>query len=171
MNVSTTVPPLAALLDWLRRHRVDFEVHEHPEAFTATGTARAEGVDARTFAKVVGVTTDDGRRALLVVDAPDRVDFVKARAVLGGAEVRLLSEPEMAALAPACEPGAIPAVGALFGLPMHADYAVENVPEISFNAGTHRASVRVDRLAWEQATHVHYADLAADAGSGPPWAR
>ena len=49
------------------------------------------GVDARTFTKVVGVATDDGRRALLIVDAPDRVDLRKARAILDAGEVRLLS--------------------------------------------------------------------------------
>lgn len=170
MQAPTTNRPYPPLLDWLRRHRIDYEVHEHAEAFTATSTARAEGVDARTFAKVVGATTDDGRRALLVVDAPDRLDLRKARRILGADEIRLLSEPELVALAPGCEAGAMPAVGELFGVPIHADYAVEGDPEISFNAGTHRWSVRVDRAAWERAAHVRYADLAADPELGPAWA-
>lgn len=171
MQARTISPPYPALLAWLRRHRIDYEVHQHAETFSAETTARAEGIDARTFAKVVCVATDDGRRALLIVDAPDRVDLRKARAILDADEVRLLSEPELTALAPGCEVGAMPAAGELFGVPMYADYAVKDAPEISFNAGTHRYSVRVDRSAWERATHVRYANVAADPELGPAWSR
>jgi Ala-tRNA(Pro) deacylase len=171
MQAPTISRPYSALLDWLRRHRIDYEVHEHAKTFSAQSTARAEGIDARTFAKVVGVATDDGRRSLLIVDAPDRVDLRKARAILNADEVRLLSEPELTALAPGCEVGAIPAAGELFGVPMHADYALRDASEISFNAGTHQYSVRVDRRAWEKATQIRYADLAADPGVEPAWGR
>ena len=171
MDAPVMTQPHAGLLGWLREHGIEYEVHQHELAYTAAGTARAEGVDARTFAKVVGVSTDDGRTALLVVDAPDRVDLQKAREVLGAREVQLLSEPQLTALAPECDAGAIPAVGALFGLPIYADHAVKDDPEISFNAGTHRYSVRVDRPAWERAAHVMYADLASDPDGRPVWAR
>jgi Ala-tRNA(Pro) deacylase len=171
MDATTIGRPHAGLVDWLRRRGIDHEMHEHPETFTAASTARAEGVDARTFAKVVGVETDDGRAALLVVDAPDRVDLRKAGEVLGAKEVRLLTESEMAARAPDCDAGAMPAVGDLFGLPMLADFAIKDAAEISFNAGTHRVSVRVDRAEWEQASGVHYADLATDDDGRPAWAR
>jgi Ala-tRNA(Pro) deacylase len=156
------------LLAWLAGNHVDYEVHEHARAFSATDTAKAEGVDARSFAKVVGVVTDDRRNVLLVLDAPDHVDLGKARDQLGARHLRLLSEPELTAIAPGCEPGAVPAVGDLFGLPMHADLAVRDDPEISFNAGTHEHAIRVDRGAWERATRVAYADLAVDRG--PAWA-
>ena len=167
---AVSVRPPVALLDWLREHAVEHEIHEHVEAFTAAGTARAEGVGPRTFAKVVGVQTDDGQRALCVLDAPDRLDLHKAREALAAHDVRLLSEPELTQLAPGYEAGAIPAIGALFGVPIVADYAVGDDPEISFNAGTHRHSVRVDRVLWEQAAAVKYADLALDADDRPAWA-
>ena len=169
MNAPTLSSPHRGLLDWLREHAVDHEVHEHDETFTATSTARAEGVDARTFAKVVGVAADDGRRALFVVDAPDRLDLHKARDVLGARDVRLLSEAELAEIAPGCDTGALPAVGLLFGLPMHVDRAIAGDSEISFNAGTHRHSVRVDRAEWERAAKVRYANVAAGTGDRPAW--
>jgi Ala-tRNA(Pro) deacylase len=171
MEATSLSHPYAPLLEWLHRHRIDHEVHEHAEAMTAASTARAEGVEARTFAKVVGVATDDGRSALLVIDAPDRVDLRKAREALNADHVRLLSESELTALAPGCEAGALPAVGELFGLPVFADYAVREDPEISFNAGTHRLSVRVDRSAWDRAARVHYVDVAAEPEVGATWAR
>ena len=162
--------PLESLQVWLTEGDVDFDVHEHDEAFSATSTALAEGVDVRTFAKVVGVATDDGRSALLVLDADDRLDLAKACLALDAPHVSLLSEAAFATLTPGCLPGAVPAVGSLFGLPMIVDLAVRDRAEISFNAGTHRHSVRVDRRAWERAAAVRYADLAADDPDRPAWA-
>jgi Ala-tRNA(Pro) deacylase len=171
MNADTMVHlPSKPLLDWLAGHGIEFEVHEHDGAFTATGTAAAEGIDPRTFAKVIAVASPEGRNTLIVLDAPDHLDLGKARDALAG-HVRLLTEPELTRLAPGCEVGAIPAVGALFGLTTYADYAVRDNPEISFNAGSHRYSARVDRARWERACEVIYADLAVDVEKGPAWAR
>lgn len=159
------------LLDWLASHDVEYEIHEHDPAFTARATATAEGVDPRTFAKVVAVQAHDGRTVLVVLDATDQLDLPKARRAIGEGEIRLLTEAELAALAPGCELGALPAVGALFGVAMYADYAVRDDPAISFNAGSHRFSARVDRAGWERACGVIYADLAAGTDSRPAWAR
>ena len=120
---------------------------------------------------MVAVASPDGRGALVVLDATDQVDLRKARWALRASDIRLLTEPELTALAPECELGAIPAVGSLFALTTYADYAVREDPEISFNAGSHRFSARVDRAGWERAEGVIYADFAADADSGPAWAR
>jgi Ala-tRNA(Pro) deacylase len=171
MNAGTTLDqPYQPLVDWLIGQGVEHEIHPHDPTFTARATATAEGVDARTFAKVVAVATRDGRNAILVLDATDHLDLRKARVVLGASDVRLLTEPELKGLAPGCEVGAMPAVGALFGLTTYADYAVRDDPEISFNAGSHRFSVRVERERWERACNVIYADLAEDADEGPAWA-
>ena len=82
----------------------------------------------------------------------------------------ILTETEFAALAPDCEPGTIPPVPELFGLPVYADFALREVPEIAFHAGSHRFTVHVDRPAWERAAGVAWADLAQDDGQ-PAWAR
>ncbi len=173
MDTKTAAPttgPHAGLIAWLSAHEVGFEIHDHPFTQTARQTARAEGVDPRTFAKVVGVRIGEDRDALIVIDATDKVDVAKARKVLGYETVRVLTESELATLAPDCEVGAIPGVGPLFELPMYADYAVGEDSEISFNAGTHRTSVRVDREAWEQATGVIYGDLVEREEPIPVWA-
>lgn len=169
-GTTPTLPgPHGALLDWLALHDVEYETHEHPPAVTARATARAEGVDPRTFAKVVACRIDDQRDVLLVLDATDRVDLVKARRALDADLVRLLSEDELTALAPDCELGAMPAVGAMFGLEVLADHAVREDADISFNAGSHRHTVRVDRAAWERSAGVRYADLAEAAERRPAW--
>lgn len=172
MNVDVIVDrPYQPLLDWLARHDVEYELHEHDRAFTAHATATAEGVDPHTFAKVVAITARDVGPAIVVIDATDLLDLRKARRVMDAADVSLLTEAELAALAPGCELGAIPAVGSLFGLTTYADYAVRDDEAISFNAGSHRFAVRVERAGWERACGAVYADLAADAGATPAWAR
>ncbi len=172
MNAGTTLDrPYQPLLDWLAERDIEYEIHPHDPTFTARATATAEGIDPRTFAKVVGVAAHDGRTAFVVLEATEQLDLGKARDVLGASDVRLLTEPELTALAPGCEVGAIPAVGPLFGLRTYADYAVRDDPEISFNAGSHRFSARVDRARWERACNVVYADLADDTDAGPAWAR
>lgn len=160
-----------SLLEWLASHDVEYEVHEHAEAFTALGAARAEGVDPHTFAKVVAVRTPDGRSAFIVLETTDQLDLRKAARTLGADDVRLLTEGELATLAPTCEVGAAPAVGALYGVPMVADFAVRDDRDISFNAGSHTCSVRVERAGWERAAGVIYADLALDRDDRPVWAR
>jgi Ala-tRNA(Pro) deacylase len=172
MNMETMLDrPYQPLLDWLVAQGIEYEIHQHERAPTARATASAEGVDPRTFAKVVAVASHDGRNVIIVLDATDQLDLRKARHVLGANDVRLLTESQLSALAPGCEVGAIPAAGALFGLTTYADHAVRDDPEISFNAGSHRFSARVDRARWERACNVIYADLAEDADEGPAWAR
>jgi Ala-tRNA(Pro) deacylase len=172
MNVATPrAEPDARLLEWLSSKGIEFEIHRHDPAFTALDTALAEGVDPRTFAKVVVVAPADDRKVLIVLDATDHLDVGKARLVLDTNHIRLLAEPELLELAPGCDVGALPAVGALYGLATYADHAVREEPEISFNAGSHQVAARVDRARWEQACGVIYADLAEATDTGPAWAR
>jgi Ala-tRNA(Pro) deacylase len=171
MTVETPKPgPHPGLIDWLAGRHVEYEMHEHPETFTAEATARAEHLDPRRFVKVVGVVTGDGRRMLLLVDADDHVDLAKARRALDTSDVRIMTEHEFAELAPDCETGTVPPIPELIGVPMCADYAVRDTPEVAFHAGSHRYTVHVDRRAWERATEVTYADLAQRTGR-PVWAR
>jgi Ala-tRNA(Pro) deacylase len=172
MNLATTrAEPDRRLLEWLSTQGVEYEIHRHDPAFTALDTALVEGVDPRTFAKVLVVATADDRKVMIVLDATDHLDVAKARLVFDTHHVRLLAEPELEALAPGCDVGALPAVGALYGLPTYADHAVREEPEISFNAGSHQVAARVERARWEQACGVTYADLAEATDTGPAWAR
>ncbi len=164
------VGPHPGALDWLASHGVEYELREHPVTITARETARVEGIDPRRFAKTIGVKADDGRAALVVVDAADRVDLVRARKALHAGSVRLLDEDELLALAPDCEVGTIPPIGELFDLPVLADHLIRDDPEITFHAGSHAFTLTVERAAWERATGVVYADLAAESDDRPAWA-
>ena len=171
MEAKVSKGPMKSLLTWLDAEGVDYEIHEHGRSFTASATARAEGVDPRTFEKVIWVRSAEDGDALMVVDSEDHLDLKKAREVLKSGRVKLVPEDEIEKLAPDCDPGAMPAVGSLFGLVTYADFAVRNDPEISFNAGSHTVAVRVDRAAWEKALGVVYADLDVDTWREPPRSR
>jgi Ala-tRNA(Pro) deacylase len=163
--------PSRALLDWLEANKVHYEIHEHPTTFTARETARAEHVSLATFAKAVGVVTDEDRRALMVLEATDHLDVLKARKVLGATRVRLMTEDELEEAFPGCEVGATPAVGALFGLTTYVDEAIRDVPVITFPAGSHSHTVHVDRPAWERALGISYSALAEHRVLEPAWMR
>ncbi len=171
MTTETGRPADPRLLDWLVKHGVDHEVHHHRSTMTASETARAEGVDPRTFAKTVIVATSDGRRALLALEANDRVDLVKARQALATTAVHLISENELIELAPGGDPGAWPPVGELFGMPVLADHALRDAVELTFSAGSHDYAVQVDRAAWERAAGTRYVDIAEDRLGEPVWMR
>ena len=163
--------PMKSLMTWLDSAGVDYELHEHDRSLTAVATAHAEGVDPHTFEKVVWVRSADGGEALIALDASDHLDLDKAEDVLRSGHVKLVSEMELRQLAADCDPGAMPAVGSLFGLPTYADLHVSESAEVSFNAGSHTVAVRVDRAAWEKALGVVYADLAARTWRDPAWHR
>lgn len=152
--------PYPALMDWLQEHGVGYQLREHPLAFTATEAARAEGVEPASFAKVVGVHTSDGHDALAVLDATDQVDVGKLARVLGVTWVALLGEEALGALAPECDVGTAPPIPDLVHVPVYVDEAVRADPQVSFQAGSHRHSVRVERDAWERAAGVTYAKFA-----------
>jgi len=171
MEAKVSKGPMKSLLTWLEAEGIGHEFHEHGRSLTAAATARAEGVDPHSFEKVIWVRPAEGSDVLMVLDAEDHLDLRKAREVLKSGRVKLVPEEEIEQLAPDCDTGAMPAVGSLFGLPTYADFAVREDPEISFNAGTHTVAVRVDRVAWEKALGVVYADLAADTWREPPWYR
>ncbi len=163
--------PHAGLLDWLAAHDVEYELHEHPVTITALETARVEHIDPRRFAKTLVVEGAAGKRALVVLDAADQLDLGRAAYVLEAGRIRLLSEPELIALAPDFEVGTVPPVGDLLGLRVYADLAIREDPTITCHAGSHRFTVMVDRVAWERAAHVVYGNLAAVVDRGPAWAR
>lgn len=176
-TLSPTVPtqatpeaPPPVLLDWLAGHGVDYELTAHPRTVTARETARAEGLDPHRFAKALGVVADDGRRALMVIEATEKLDIGLARRILGAREVRLMTETELEALAPGFPAGTVPPIGELFGVPVYADLSLREDAEITFHAGSHHVTATVERTAWERAVGVAYAALAVSAGE-PAWAR
>ena len=68
MEAKVSRAPMKRLIHWLEAEGIEYEIHAHDRSLTAFDTARAEGVDPRTFAKVVWVRSAHGGDALMVVD-------------------------------------------------------------------------------------------------------
>jgi prolyl-tRNA editing enzyme YbaK/EbsC (Cys-tRNA(Pro) deacylase) len=106
-------PPATPMLEsYLRDRGVEFTVIEHGRTETAAAEARATNLPAEQTAKTVVLRTPGGYR-FAVIPASDRLDVHKACAALelGRHELRLATEPEMAADFPEYEVGAIPPFG------------------------------------------------------------
>jgi Ala-tRNA(Pro) deacylase len=140
---------------------VDFEVKEHPTAYTAQRIAASEHVPGRTFAKVVMARADD-TLLMLVLPAPEMVDVTKVAHVVGG-EVRLATETEFAPSFPDCDPGAMPPFGNLYGVPVYVDRMMGESERIVFQAGAHDVTMSVAYADFERLVQPMPADIAVTA--------
>ena len=139
----------ARLKDLLDSEHVDFTQQEHAPAFTAQRLAEVSRTPGREVVKAV-VVVADGRHAIAALPADKRVDFARLEAVLKAEYVRLAAEREFTAEFPDCEPGAMPPIGSLYGMPLIAANELHRDEEIVFNAGTHRDLVRMRLSDWER---------------------
>jgi Ala-tRNA(Pro) deacylase len=145
---------------YLRERQVPFQVQHHPRAYTAQRVAAAEHVSGKLVAKVVMVVAD-GKLAMLVLRAPDRVDLDKAARALGAATARLATEAEFADAFPDCEVGAMPPFGNLYGFEVLVDRALAEDELIIFPAGTHTDTISLAYQDFERLVAPRVADLAS----------
>jgi Ala-tRNA(Pro) deacylase len=125
----------------------------HDRTFTAAQAAHAAHVSGNHVAK--GVLLRAGRDYILaVLPASRRVDLSRLRSWLGR-DVQLVKEAEAAMSFPDCEFGAIPPLGAAYGLEividdelMHTDMSDDD--EIFFEGGDHRTLIAIDGADWRR---------------------
>ncbi len=132
----------ARLAEFLAAHLARYEVVAHPEGFTAQEQAAATHVSGWSWAKVIGVKSEEGY-ALAVLPACCVIDLGRLRGLIGRGEVSLATTEELLRLAPGCDPGAIPPLGRLFGVPTFVDHRLVNQREITMPAGDARTAIRM----------------------------
>ena len=132
---------LAKLQELLDGRGIDYEVLNHPAAYTAQQVAEEEHIPGREFAKVVVVKGSD-RFFIGILPAPDHVNLGRFSRLVG-MPVRLATEGEFSGLFPGCEPGAMPPIGDLFGMEVFMEDTLTRRFYIAFNAGNHRQSIRL----------------------------
>jgi Ala-tRNA(Pro) deacylase len=134
--------PLSKLREFLDAHNVKYLVISHSVAYTAQGIAALTHTPGKELAKTVMVMID-GRLAMAVVPASNRVDLFKLKKYLGAETVELATEAEFRDRFPDCETGAMPPFGNLYGMDVFVDEFLALDKEIAFNAGSHRELVRM----------------------------
>ncbi len=141
--------PLTRLKEFLDSHHVPYIIITHSPAYTAQGIAASAHVKGKELAKTV-IVRMDGRLAMAVLPAPNRVDLNKLREVTGCQKVELATEKDFESVFPGCEVGAMPPFGNLFGLPVFVARRLTEDEEIAFNAGTHRELIRMSYRDFER---------------------
>lgn len=144
---------------YFRDNGVTFKAVTHPTAFTAQEVAAAEHVPGRQFAKVVMVFADK-QPVMLVLPASHRIDLPKLKGVLKAKNVRLAKEDEFQDIFPDCDTGAMPPFGNLYNVPVYVDTALTTDPEIVFNAGSHRDTLRIKYSDYARLAHPTIAEFA-----------
>jgi Ala-tRNA(Pro) deacylase len=140
---------LQRLQDYLRSQGVEFQIINHPPAYTAQELAAIEHIKGRFHAKVVMAFAGD-RLVMLVLPASHKVDLDKLKAELGVPAVRLAEEPEFSSVFPDCEVGAMPPFGNLYGIPVYVDVSLQADPWIAFLAGSHTVTMKISYADYER---------------------
>ena len=146
----------AKLSDYLSRAGVPYEVLSHAPTKTSSETAEVAHVTGERVAKAV-VLHDERGYVLAVVPSSHRVELDSLQSLLKR-RLSLATEGEIAGLFPDCERGAVPALGAAYGLGTVVDDSLKTQPDVYFEAGDHRTLVHVNAS--------DFASLLVDAGYG-----
>lgn len=134
------------LREYLDAKNVRHDVVEHPRTMTASASAEAAHVPGAQVAKAV-VLHDDAGYLIAVVPSTHRVELDALRDQLGR-RLNLATEAEIGEIFDDCETGAVPAIGAAYGVRVLCDESLAAESEVHFEAGNHVELVRVDRPAF-----------------------
>jgi Ala-tRNA(Pro) deacylase len=134
--------PLSKLRKFLDSHHIKYLIITHSLAYTAQGIAALTHVPGKKLAKTV-IVKIDGILAMAVVPASLHVDLDQLRSLTGAQTVEIASEQEFKDAFPDCETGAMPPFGNLYDMQVYADASLGDSEEITFNAGTHHALLRM----------------------------
>jgi Ala-tRNA(Pro) deacylase len=136
---------ISATLDrYLEDRHLRYELVSHPVTGSSSETAQATHVSGNRIAKTVVLRDgDEGDGYLLaVIPASHHLDLEMLRTRLDR-PVALATEQEIGDLFPDCELGAIPPIGAAYGLDAVLDEALLGLDDVCFEGGDHRSLVRV----------------------------
>lgn len=130
------------LKTYLNNQGVEFTTINHPRAYTAMEVAQLAHVRGKDMAKSVVIRVD-GRLAMAVLPATQRVHLRRLRKATGATRVEIAHERDFEGDFPDCELGAMPPFGNLYGMEVYVDPHLAEDDEIAFNAGSHTELVKV----------------------------
>ena len=147
------------LKQFLDDQHVPYDVLVHERTMTARRTARACEIDAEHLAKAVLMRDRQGY-VMAVLPATCRLDKAQLWRLLHR-PVELADEDEAHSLLSDCDRGAIPALGAAYGIETIVDARLDRVPEVWLEAGDHERLVHLSgeqfRLLMAGARHGSFA--------------
>jgi Ala-tRNA(Pro) deacylase len=133
----------------------------HSKAYKAQKIAESAHLPGKELAKTVMIKID-GKMAMAVLPATERVDFERLKSVLSTKNVQLAEEDEFKNMFPECESGAMPPFGNLFGMEVFAEKSLAEDREICFNAEPHTELFRLSYQDYERLVHPELARFSAE---------
>ncbi|HWW46985.1 MAG TPA: YbaK/EbsC family protein [Xanthobacteraceae bacterium] len=138
----------ATLAQYLADRGVAYDVIKHPHTETAWASAEAGHLPADRLAKAVVLKEDEGF-LLAVLAASRHIKLGELRDFLGS-DVDLANERQIATIFRDCERGAVPPLGAAYGLKVVVDDSLTNAPEIYLEAGDHASLVHMSGASFRE---------------------
>ena len=157
------------LKQYLTDNAVYYEVQSHRQVFTIQEVAAELHESGEHVAKVF-IARADGQLVMLVLPAPHHVDFERAAKALGVHSVQRAREAEFAYLFPDCDVGAMPPFGNLYKLPVYLDCTLAEQPVLVFQAGSHRATMKIAMADYFRLASPTIADFAHQPEPAPEMA-
>lgn len=137
-------PTLQRYLD----QNATYEVLTHEPTMSSMRTAEVCHIPGDRLAKAV-VLRHDGGCMLAVLPASHHIRLADLRRQVGG-DVDLAKETEIGRLFGDCEHGAVPPIGACFGLDVIVDDSIQTQPDVYLEGGDHATLVHLDQAQFSQ---------------------
>jgi Ala-tRNA(Pro) deacylase len=144
------------LKEHLTKQGVEYDVLPHAPTQSSMRTAQASHVPGDRLAKAV-VLRDEARYLLAVIPASHHLGLDDLAALLRR-RPELATEQEIGTLFGDCARGAVPPIGAAYGVDLIVDDRIVEQPEVYFEAGDHATLVHM--------TGAQFARLTAGAQHG-----
>ncbi len=138
------------LRQFLDSEGVRYDVVSHPRTATSSQSAEAAHIPGNHLAKSVVVHHELGY-VVAVVPSTHRVELGTLQDLLDK-RLGLATEGEITTLFNDCEAGAIPPVGAAYGVPVILDQSLGDVSDLYFEGGDHKSLVHVSSDAFRLLT-------------------
>ena len=146
------------LQQYLTDKEIAYEVITHRPTASSSSTAEASHISGDRVAKAV-IVKDEAQFMMAVLPASHHVKLGELSRVFDR-PVGLATEDEASELFPDCMTGAIPALGAAYGLDMAVDDSLAMQPEVYFEGGDHTSLVQISAEAFrglmQNAAHGHF---------------
>ena len=149
------------LKEFLDNNNIKYISVFHSHAYTAQEVAASAHIPGRKLAKTVMVKVD-GKMAMAVLSASDKVDFTLLKEAAGASKVELASEHEFTDLFPGCHIGAIPPFGNLYEMQVIVDEKLAEQTEIVFNAGSYTELITLHYEDFKRLVKPCVARISAD---------
>ena len=135
------------LKQFLDKHDVPYTVIPHSWAHNAAQIATAVHTYPQHVAKTVMLHANHSFRDLVaIVPADARIDFKKVSGMIGGAEIRLATEQDVAVRCPDCESGVLPPFGSQYGMLTLVDESLAGQKDIVIESNSRSEALQ---LRWE----------------------